>query len=63
MTHTFTTDDPMEALRIVKSGDMSLALWDIRQLGFRDDLDFDSAMKEIRIIFDRYNINLTDLVI
>lgn len=61
MTTTVTTDDPREALRLVKSIDLALALWDIHQLTYEEEIPQEVADK-INDIFTKRGIIMDELI-
>ena len=63
-TLEFNMDEPedvMAHLRCAKSLDMALALWDISQAGYKD-LSLEDYKSEVLQAFNKYNINLDDLI-
>lgn len=66
MMSIYTTDDPMESKRIVKSLDMAIALWEIKHNLWRkfeeSDVDYDPVFEAINNIFDLNAINIDELV-
>jgi hypothetical protein len=61
MQTTVTTDDHQEALRIVKSLDLALALWDIHQLTYEEEISQEVADK-INAIFTERGIIIEELI-
>ena len=61
ITTITTTDDHREALRLVKSLDLALALWDIHQLTYEEDIPQEVADK-INDIFTKRGIILDELI-
>lgn len=68
MKVTFKTDDPKEILRLAKSLDMALALFEIqnnvwRQFKHGDEkIDFQEYREAVQEMFEEYNINLDELL-
>lgn len=65
ISFTFNTDDrfqQMSAMRCMKALDMALALFEIKELTYKDEIDIDSFKDEIINIFDNRNINLEEIV-
>jgi len=61
ITTITTTDDHREALRLVKSLDLALALWDIHQLIYEEEIPQEVADK-INDIFTKRGIILDELI-
>jgi hypothetical protein len=59
MTHTFTTDDKKEAVRILKSLDMALFIFDLVANGLKDN---DLGREEVANLLEHYDINIYELV-
>lgn len=60
-------DDEISYLRCVKAKDMALCLWDIDQYlrgqgKYNDDPTAVTHREELRLILDRYNINLDEIL-
>jgi len=75
MTHTFTTEDPKEALRIIKATDMAIALFQITHnlkkqvenrypdmVGDYFHTGIDASFDMIQDEIDRWGINLDELI-
>lgn len=68
MKVTFETDDPKEILRLSKSLDMALALFEIQNNVWRqfkngeDKIDFQEYREAVNEVLEEYNINIDDLI-
>ena len=74
MLTIFTTEDPKEAIRITKSEDMAVCLWEItnnirrRYLKYKDELTeeqlnvAEDIFADINHELDRWSINLDDIL-
>lgn len=59
MIYTFTTKKETEALRIVKSLDMALVLWNLLANGLKEN---EPARKELVDLLQKYGIDPDELV-
>lgn len=56
-------DDVKAHYRATRSLDMALALWDINNLPFNEDIeDLDTYQKAIREIYEDHNIVMSELI-
>ena len=66
MKATFTSEDQQEILRLSKSNDMALFIWELVHNGWREfkhtDYDYEKAWNKIHSLLEEYNINVDELV-
>lgn len=63
---TFETDDPKEMIRLAKSTDMALFIWELVHNGWRDfkhtDYEYEKAWEKIHELLDEHGIVIDDLI-